>query len=417
MVVKSLDSIFTRDNLLYTQVWVSLQYLIYLDSKNIISEPVLKYHREKKTDVFKTVFEDRDWETQLTSQLRHKDDDDFIKPIHDLLSQTLQLRNPQIINFGLTDRNLYSLSYSLMFKNAKFLVEDLLQVLEVNLVQWINETQDHILTHGRAPLLIGREVNNYRDRFQHYRSKIKDLKFKASAAGQLGSFCELYNSVNGFDHEDLQEGFIRGVLGLETIQYSAVQPHGDTWAEFLRYIEGVGMVLADLGEFLKYLVIRELITGSSEVKPGNLAQRAITNLTQVTTYHGNFIPRGSLGSMLYGTINTSLLESFKHQMSYFSKGSHNILDFLSDFKCVKPLTPDLSALILIPLEGYIRFNNIPNGIGQLNQFRQTNPAWPSKDSVAVLIDSLKIPAEEKGRFKRMKPLDVLKTGQRFTSGS
>jgi len=417
MVVKPLDSIFTKEHLMYTQVWVSLQYLIYLDSTSIISEPVLKYHREKKTNVFKTVLEDRDWIGQITSQLRHKEEDDFTKPIQDLLSQTLQLRSPQVVNLGLTDRNLYSLAYSLMFNNAKFLVEDLLQVLEVSLSSWINETQDHVLTHGRAPLLIGREMNNYRDRIQYYRLKIKDLRFKASAAGQLGSFCELYSTNGGFDHEELQDGFIRGVLGLDTIQYSAVQPHGDTWAEFLRYVEGVALVLSDLGEFLKYLSTRELITGSSEVKSGNLAQRAIIDLTQVTTYHGNFIPRGSLGSMLYGTVNTSLLESFKHQMSYFSKGCHSILDFLNGFKCSKPSVPDLSSLILIPLEVYVRINNVPNGVGQLNQFRQTNPAWPSKDSVAVLIDSLKIPAEEKARFKRMKPLEVLKTGQRFISGS
>ena len=174
-----------------------------------------------------------------------------VKACEVFLRETLKLRSPNMIHFGLTSEDVNNLAYGLtltryrdriQLPQLRTLIETLLDLVE----RW-KEIPFPARTHGRpaSPTTAGKEMAVFLSRLLRQAERLEGFRFRGKLNGASGNYSALHAAFPDYDWEGFAERFVSG-LGLEPNPATTQVEDGDHLAEYFGIVTRINTIVLDL---------------------------------------------------------------------------------------------------------------------------------------------------------------------------
>ena len=231
--LEALSQYFSEFALMRARVQIELHFLKALDRSGLF--PKLQNNELKNIDHHLQHFSENDYRRvkEIEQKLNHD-----VKSCEVFLRETLDLRNPNMIHFGLTSEDVNNLAYSLLFK--QYLQNEQLPLLKrllTQLLHFVKSWRDvpfPARTHGQmaSPTTAGKEMAVYLNRLLRVYGALGKFRFSAKLNGATGNFSAFKAAFPRFDWLTFSEKFLRD-LGFEpNLITTQIEDH-DSWAHYL----------------------------------------------------------------------------------------------------------------------------------------------------------------------------------------
>ena len=244
--LKQLGQYFSEFALMRARVQVELHFVRSLDSKGLF--PKLQVKELEKIDHYLHHFSEEDYRRikGIEKKINHD-----VKACELFLREVLELRQPNMIHFGLTSEDVNNLAYSTLFK--EYLLHEQLPLLErlmKQLLKFVKEWKDvpfPARTHGQmaSPTTAGKEMAVYLNRLLRVYRELNTFRFPAKLNGATGNFSAFKAAAP--DHDWLQSSInlLEG-LGFEPNPVTTQIEDHDGWARYLNLVKMINNILLDL---------------------------------------------------------------------------------------------------------------------------------------------------------------------------
>jgi adenylosuccinate lyase len=257
----SLSEYFSEFALMRARVQVELRYLLALDRLRIF--PPLSREELARVERRLVQFGAADFERikQIEEHTRHD-----VKACERFLAESLALRHPEMIHFGLTSEDITNLAYSLLLQefvhreqlpSLEALMRELLQLAE----RWA-DAPFPARTHGQlaSPTTAGKEMAVFLHRLLRVWRRLSEFTFAGKLNGATGNFSALRAACPDVDWWGFAERFVRS-LGLEpNLVTTQIEDH-DCWAEYFDITRRMNNVVLDLDRdiwlYISYEYLRQ----------------------------------------------------------------------------------------------------------------------------------------------------------------
>ncbi|WP_255987599.1 adenylosuccinate lyase [Chitinolyticbacter albus] len=332
----------------------------------------------------------------------------------------------EFIHFACTSEDINNLSHALMLKGARDTVL-LPRIREITgkLKELAHELADAPMmsrTHGQpaTPTTMGKEIANVAFRLERQLARLEKIELLGKINGAVGNYNAHLSAYPEFDWESFCHRFVEG-LGISFNPYTIqIEPH-DYMSELYDTIARVNTILIDLDRdvwgyislgFFKQRVNKNEVGSSTmphKVNPidfenseGNLglANAMLTHLSQ----------KLPISRWQRDLTDSTVLRNMGVGIGYALLGYASLAKGLGKLEVNRQaMLEDLNAnweVLAEPIQTVMRRYGVPNPYEQLKALTRGQRGM-TRETLAVFIDGLEIPAAEKERLKAMTPASYL----------
>ncbi|RLE35809.1 adenylosuccinate lyase, partial [Candidatus Acetothermia bacterium] len=286
--LKGLGDYFSEFALMRARCEVELRYLAALDKTDLF--PPLGKEERARIEERISSFAEEDFERIKGIEGRIGHD---LKACEVFLRGVLDLKNPNLIHFGLTSEDINNLAYGLILTRYRNRIQlpqlrDLIATL-LDLVERWKGIPFLARTHGQpaSPTTAGKEMAVFLERFVRQAEKLEGLRFKGKLNGATGNYSALTAAFPDYDWEGFAERFVSG-LGLEPNPATTQVEDGDHLAEYLTIVERIDTILLDLDlDIWEYISRGEIVQIADPDEVGSSTMPHKVNPIRFETSEGN----------------------------------------------------------------------------------------------------------------------------------
>ena len=415
--------IFSEYGLLKYRVTVEVRWLQALSKADAIKEvPSFSSSANELLDSIVTDFSEND--AQRIKDIERTTNHD-VKAVEYFLKEKVAA-NPQLeavsefIHFACTSEDINNLSYALMLKEGtEVLAESQTQVADAIRALAAEYAAIPMMsrTHGQpaSPSTMGKEMANVVYRLERQLQHINNQEFLGKINGAVGNYNAHLSAYPEFDWQSFAEQFVTS-LGLTWNPYTTqIEPH-DYMAELFDAMARYNTILIDfdrdvwayiaLGHFKQKTVAGEI--GSStmphKVNPIDF-ENSEGNLGIANALFDHFAMKLPISRWQRDLTDSTVQRTLG--VAY----AHSIIAYQATLKGIsklevneKSLLDELNAnweLLAEPIQTVMRRYGIENPYEKLKEL--TRGKRVTQADMAVFIDGLELPAEEKERLKALTP--------------
>jgi adenylosuccinate lyase len=188
-----------------------------------------------------------------------------VKACEIFLREKTQIKNENLIHFGLTSEDVNNLAYSLLFKSyverehlvqLKKTIEKLYHLAK----QW-KEIPFPARTHGQkaSPTTAGKEISVYINRLLRQYSKLENHKFNGKLNGAVGNYSAMLSAFPDYDWLSFSQKFTEK-LGLAFNPVTTQIEDHDSWAEYFWITKQVNNIIMDIDLDFWLYISRDLFS-------------------------------------------------------------------------------------------------------------------------------------------------------------
>ncbi|HSC81233.1 MAG TPA: adenylosuccinate lyase [Chitinolyticbacter sp.] len=332
----------------------------------------------------------------------------------------------EFIHFACTSEDINNLSHALMLKGARDTVL-LPRIREITgkLKELAHELADAPMmsrTHGQpaTPTTMGKEIANVAFRLERQLARLEKIELLGKINGAVGNYNAHLSAYPEFDWESFCHRFVEG-LGISFNPYTIqIEPH-DYMSELYDTLARVNTILIDLDRdvwgyislgFFKQRLNKNEVGSSTmphKVNPidfenseGNLglANAMLTHLSQ----------KLPISRWQRDLTDSTVLRNMGVGIGYALLGYASLAKGLGKLEVNRQaMLEDLNAnweVLAEPIQTVMRRYGVPNPYEQLKALTRGQRGM-TRETLAVFIDGLEIPAAEKERLKAMTPASYL----------
>lgn len=283
-----LGDYFSEYALMGARVWVELQFLLALDTTGIF--PPLNKRELKKIEKSAASFSPEDYDKikELESTLNHD-----VKACEIFLRESLGLRHPNMIHFGLTSEDVNNIAYTLLLKKYRDehqlpQLRELLNFLAEKISEW-KTLPFPARTHGQmaSPTTAGKELAVFAERLLRRYKALKNISFRAKCNGATGNYSAFQAAAAKIDWIAFSKAFIES-LGLEMNPATTQIEDHDGWADYFHHTKMIGSILMDMDrDMWMYLMLGYLKQSSKADEVGSSTMPHKVNPINFENSEGN----------------------------------------------------------------------------------------------------------------------------------
>lgn len=423
--VESLRGYFSEYGLIRYRVLVEIEWFKALAAESGIKElPPLSAATIAQLDQLAAQFSEADAEQIKTIERRTNHD---VKAIEYWLRDKLS-GNPEtakaleFIHFACTSEDINNLSHALMLKNSRDAVMlPALHVLIERLQHLAHEHADQPLlcrTHGQTatPSTLGKEMANVVFRLRRAHARIAAVEVLGKINGAVGNYNAHLSAYPEVDWEGFSKRFVEA-RGLTFNPYTIqIEPH-DGMAELYDAYARANTILIDLnrdiwsyislGYFKQKVVAGEV--GSStmphKVNPIDF-ENAEGNLGLANALLKHLSEKLPISRLQRDLTDSTVLRNMGVALGYTLLAYESCLKGLNKLEAnPQRLAEDLNnswEVLAEPIQTVMRRYNIENAYDKLKELTR-GKGGINRESLAVFIQTLDIPASEKQRLQALSP--------------
>lgn len=302
--VEALGNYFSEFALMRSRVWVELKFLLALDKTGIFAP--LSTREIKKIEKQLESFTEKDYLAikEIEKTLNHD-----VKSCEVFLINTLGLKQPNMIHFGLTSEDANNLAHTLLLKEYRDEVQlpaikEYLDFMATRIAEWKSIPMP-ARTHGQmaSPTTAGKEMAVFASRIFRQYNAIKKFVFRGKLNGASGNYSAFSSVSTKIDWIKFSKDFIKSIdLDVNPVT-TQIEDH-DNWAEYFFLTKMVNTILIDMNEDMwLYLMLGYL---KQEAKAGEVGSSTMPHKVNPINFENS---EGNLG------ISNSLLDHFTTKMS------------------------------------------------------------------------------------------------------
>ncbi len=339
----------------------------------------------------------------------------------------------ELVHFGCTSEDINNLSYARLLGEARRRLLGTLGERTAELTALAHrEASVPMLarTHGQpaSPTTLGKEVANFVARLRRAQRRWSAVEILGKWNGAVGNFNAHHAALPGVDWPAVSRGFVES-LGLENNVYTTqIEPH-DWIAEYCDAIAAINVVLLDLcRDFWGYISLGYLKQRATAAEVGSSTMPHKVNPIDFENAEGNLgianaLLRHFADKLPISRWQRDLTDSTVLRNLGVALG-HTLVAWRALGRGLGKVNAD-AATLAADLEGawevlaeavqtVLRAAGVPGGYERLKE--HTRGRVIDERSLAELIDTLPLPAEEKRRLKALRPLDYTGLAARLAGG-
>ncbi len=342
-----------------------------------------------------------------------------VKACEVFLQEELELRQPNMIHFGLTSEDVNNLSYSFLLKeyleNEQLpQLKALMEILLAHAERWA-ETPFPARTHGQmaSPTTGGKEMAVYLSRLLRQFRLLKNFKMSGKLNGATGNYSALLSAFPEFDWLEFSQKFMAR-HGLEAnLTTTQIEDH-DTWALYFSITKQINHVVLDLNrDVWLYLTLGYLTISAEKGAVGSSTMPHKVNPINFENSEGNMqVSSALLNGLIDKLGNSRLQRDLSDSTASRNMGvalAHSYLAIQETVKGLKKL--DINAgycqseleahpeLLAEPIQTILRKEGVDDPYNLLKEI--TRGKRVSLEELQKFVDKLKVSAETKERLKNL----------------
>ncbi|MBE9610058.1 adenylosuccinate lyase [Chitinilyticum piscinae] len=332
----------------------------------------------------------------------------------------------EFIHFACTSEDINNLSHALMLKGAR---EQALLPQLAGIIAKVKELAHELAdapmmsrTHGQpaTPTTMGKELANVAYRLERQFKRIEQVELLGKINGAVGNYNAHLSAYPGFDWEGFARRFVES-LGITFNPYTIqIEPH-DYMSELYDNFARVNTILVDFNRDVWGYI--SLGFFKQKVKEGEVGSSTMPHKVNPIDFENS---EGNLG--IANAILTHL--SQKLPISRWQRDltdstvlrnmgvglGYSLLGYVSCLKGLNKLLADRNAMLkdldanwevlAEPIQTVMRRYAVANPYEQLKALTR-GKSGITRETLAVFIDGLDIPADEKVRLKELTPATYL----------
>ncbi len=328
----------------------------------------------------------------------------------------------EIVHFGCTSEDINNLSYARLLAEARRRLLGTLGERTAELAALAHrEAEVPMLarTHGQpaSPTTLGKEVANFVARLRRAQRRWSAVEILGKWNGAVGNFNAHHAALPAVDWPAVSRGFIES-LGLACNDYTTqIEPH-DWIAEYCDAVAAVNVVLLDLcRDFWGYISLGYLKQRAAAAEVGSSTMPHKVNPIDFENAEGNLGIANALlrhfadklpisrwqRDLTDSTVLRNLGVALGHTLIAWRALGRGLGKVSADAACLSADLQEAWEVLGEAVQTVLRATGIPGGYERLKE--HTRGRVIDGRSLAELIDSLPLSAEERRRLKALRPLD------------
>lgn len=308
-VVGHLGEYFSEHALMQARCEVEVSYLLALDETKLLprlsDDERARAHRTAGTlsaDGFARI-------KSIEGKTQHD-----VKACEIFLRETLGLKHPNLLHFGITSEDVTNLAYGLLFSRYRDLeqipqLRRLIDLLATYAERWA-EAPFPARTHGQpaSPTTFGKELAVFVSRLVRQARALDRFRFRGKFSGATGTHAALATAFPALDWLAFSERFVDS-LGLEPIACSTQIDDGDGLAEYFGIVARVNGILLDLDlDLWEYISRGDIIQAVVEDEVGSSTMPHKVNPIHFENSEGNLTISTTMLHALSATLTHSRMQ-------------------------------------------------------------------------------------------------------------
>ncbi len=300
-----LSEYFSEFALMRSRCKVEILYALALSGADILYQLDEKEESNANDVINNFTIEDYNQIKSIEDKTKHD-----VKSCEIYLRKRLNLKNNNIIHFGLTSEDVNNLAYTLLFKN--YVVREQLPQLKTllmvlyKLAEKTKSIPFPSRTHGQkaSPSTVGKEISVFINRLLKHYIKLRAFKFTGKLNGAVGNYSAMETAYPNIDWRKFSTDFINS-LGVEiNIATTQIEDH-DRWAEWFNITRQINNIIIDLDTDFWLYISRDLFY--EQPKEGEVGSSTMPHKVNPINFEN------SEGNMM---ISNALLTMFSDKLSH-----------------------------------------------------------------------------------------------------
>ena len=418
--LEALGDYFSEYALMRMRVVVELRFLLALDANGLF--PKLNKDELARIKQTEEIFSQQDYRRikEIESKLNHD-----VKSCEVFLQEKLNLRQNNMIHFGLTSEDVNNLAYTFLFK--EYVQQEQLPQLETlilllkDLAKKWQDVPFPARTHGQmaSPTTAGKEMAVYANRLLRQWRQLKDFKFTAKLNGATGNYSALLAAFPEFDWLAFSRNFLRE-YGLEAnLVTTQIEDH-DTWSAWFHISRQINNIVLDLDrDVWLYLTLGYLHMQAKSGEVGSSTMPHKVNPINFENSEGNMQVSVSMLNGLGDKLGNSRLQRDLSDSTVTRNIgvalAHSYLAIEETMKGLRKLdvnagycAAELEAhpeLLAEPIQTVLRKEGVDDPYNLLK--RLTRGKRVTQDELTQFIDELPLTQDAKERLKELRVVDYI----------
>jgi adenylosuccinate lyase len=304
-----LGNYFSEFALMRSRVLVELRFLLALDESGLFKKftekeiKIIQFYNDK--------FSEADY--QRIKEIEKITNHD-VKSCEIFLQEKLDLKQPNMIHFGLTSEDVNNLAYTFLFKD--YLEKEQLSQLEIisgiliSLAESWKDIPFPARTHGQmaSPSTGGKEIAVFLTRLLRQYEKLKSFKFLGKLNGATGNYSALKAAFPKYNWITFSEKFMQKYGLKSNCVTTQIEDH-DTWAEYFSITKQVNNIILDMDrDIWLYLTLGYLAISADKSAVGSSTMPHKVNPINFENSEGNLQLSTTLLNGLIDKLGNSRLQ-------------------------------------------------------------------------------------------------------------
>jgi adenylosuccinate lyase len=304
-----LGNYFSEFALMRSRVLVELRFLLALDESGLFKKFTEK--EIKMIQFYNDKFSEADY--QRIKEIEKITNHD-VKSCEIFLQEKLDLKQPNMIHFGLTSEDVNNLAYTFLFKD--YLEKEQLSQLEIisgiliSLAESWKDIPFPARTHGQmaSPSTGGKEIAVFLTRLLRQYEKLKSFKFLGKLNGATGNYSALKAAFPKYNWITFSEKFMQKYGLKSNCVTTQIEDH-DTWAEYFSITKQVNNIILDMDrDIWLYLTLGYLAISADKSAVGSSTMPHKVNPINFENSEGNLQLSTTLLNGLIDKLGNSRLQ-------------------------------------------------------------------------------------------------------------
>lgn len=348
-----------------------------------------------------------------------------VKAVETFLRESLGLRHPGLVHFGLTSEDVNNLAYSLefvRFRDREQLptLDALLRTLRDLVGRW-RARPFPARTHGQlaSPTTAGKEMAVFAARLLRQRRRLRALRFRGKLNGATGNYSALWAAFPDYDWPAFARRFVEA-LGLEFNGVTTQVEGHDAWAEYFDVTRRIGAVVLDLDvDAWLYLSHGTLRSRPRPDEVGSSTMPHKVNPIRFENSEGNL----ELANALLGTLADRLTRSrlqrdlsgstlernigvaLSHSQLGLQEARAGLADLELDEERCRAVLEGAPQLLAEPFQTVARISDVKDAYDSLKAL--TRGREVSREDLVRWLTATPLPEEARERLRRLTVADYV----------
>ncbi|MFH1807477.1 MAG: adenylosuccinate lyase [Pseudomonadota bacterium] len=419
--VGHLGRYFSEYGLMAARLRVELDYLLALDRTGLW-EPLSAEEHERVDRVMRD-FGPTDFRLiKEIESITHHD----VKACERFLRDSLKLRDPHRVHFGLTSEDVNNLAYNLLlraFVDEQLLprLRSLMGLLCDRAEEWASEPFP-TRTHGQraTPSTAGKELSVFLSRLLRQSQQLASFRFSGKLGGATGTYAAMLSAFPGYDWIRFAEEFVHA-LGFEPNPVTTQIDDHDRWAELFDLLRRIANVVIDLDRDLwSYLSLGWLRERPVSGQVGSSTMPHKVNPIRFENSEGNLelavTLLGALANKLTrsrmqrdlsdSTVSRNIGVALSHLWLGLDETWHGLQRLELDRERCRAELDDSPELLAEPIQSILRATGLGQDPYELLRER-TRGQRVTREALMALVDSLAVGDRTKQRIHELQVHEYL----------